>query len=148
MNYPIHWLLLAFILLNCKNPSEKKAEYTATQSSKNSQTPLAISIQRGEQLYIDFCISCHGGDGKTDNPLYPPLAGSDYLLKNREASIRAVKFGQQGPIVVNGTTYNAVMAPLGLENDEVADVMNYILYSWGNKADKPVSEEEVAAVEK
>ncbi|MBT8255533.1 MAG: cytochrome c, partial [Bacteroidia bacterium] len=80
--------------------------------------------------------------------LYPPLAGSDYLLKNREASIRAVKFGQQGPIVVNGTTYNAVMAPLGLENDEVADVMNYILYSWGNKADKPVSEEEVAAVEK
>ena len=29
-------------------------------------------------------------------------------------------------MVVNGVKYNNVMAPLGLEDDEVVDVMNFI----------------------
>ena len=40
------------------------------------------------------------------------------------------------------------MMPMGLTDDEVADVMNYITNSWGNKNDKMVTEEEVAAIGK
>ena len=38
------------------------------------------------------------------------------------------------------------MANLGLYEDEVADVMNYILNNWGNSSDKMVTEEEVKGV--
>ena len=78
--------------------------------------------------------------------VFPPLAQSDYLLENREASIRGVKYGQQGEIIVNGITYNSAMADSGLEDEEIADVMNYILNSWGNSSDKIVTVEEVASV--
>ena len=45
-------------------------------------------------------------------------------------------------------TYNGNMAALGLSDDEVADVMNYITNSWGNKNDKMITEEEVSEIKK
>jgi mono/diheme cytochrome c family protein len=63
-----------------------------------------------------------------------------------EASIRAIKYGLQGEVTVNGETYNNIMTPLGLDDKEVADVMNYILNSWGNEAEAMITEAEVAEV--
>jgi mono/diheme cytochrome c family protein len=51
-----------------------------------------------------------------------------------------------GPIVVNGKKYNNAMSAMGLTNQEVADVMNYIMNSWSNKQKKSVSLKEVALV--
>lgn len=79
--------------------------------------------------------------------VFPPLARSDYLMGKREASIRAVKYGQSGEITVNGVTYNNMMMAQGLTNEEVADVMNYILNSWGNQSGDLVTGEEIAAIE-
>jgi len=75
---------------------------------------------------------------------FPPLAKSDYLANNREASIRGVKYGQRGEITVNGVVYDNTMMPLGLEDQEIADVMNFVMNSWGNSQEKPVTIEEVA----
>ncbi|MFI0430901.1 c-type cytochrome [Mariniflexile sp. HMF6888] len=114
-----------------------------------SQTnALKASIERGEEIYTDFCVSCHLPNGKGVEKVYPPLANSDYLLKNREASIKGIKFGMSGEIVVNGKKYNNVMTPLGLSDDEIADVMNYINNSWGNKNDNIVTEAEVSKIKK
>lgn len=110
--------------------------------------PLQESIKRGEEIYGDFCVACHLPNGKGMTGVFPPLAESDYLLEKREESIRAIKYGQKGEIIVNGQSYNSVMTPLGLEDDEVADVMNYILNSWGNSDEKMVTVEEVAKIEK
>jgi len=109
---------------------------------------LEESIQRGSEIYADFCVTCHLEKGEGVANTFPPLAESDYLTKNREASIRGVKYGQQGEIVVNGVTYNNAMAPLGLEDEEVADVMNYVMNSWGNTQEKIVTLEEVEAIQK
>lgn len=118
-------------------------------STSHSQTDgLKESIVRGNDLYTDFCMSCHLPDGKGVDNVYPPLAQSDYLLKNRVASIHAIKYGLQGPITVNGKKYNSVMAPLGLSDDEVADVMNYITNSWGNKNSTMITEAEVSKIKK
>jgi len=117
--------------------------------TSNSQTKeLKASITRGEAVYTDFCVSCHLPSGEGVQNVFPPLAKSDYLLKNREASIRGIKFGQSGEITVNGVKYNSTMANLGLSDDEVADVMNYITNSWGNKNDKIITEEEVSKIKK
>lgn len=120
----------------------------AVQTSELQTDPLKESIQRGEEIYKDFCVSCHLPNGKGVEKVYPPLANSDYLAKNREASIRGIKYGQKGEIIVNEKTYNGYMAPMGLSNDEIADVMNYITNSWGNKNDKIVTEEEVSKIKK
>jgi mono/diheme cytochrome c family protein len=119
-----------------------------TDNYTSQKDPLTESIERGSEIYTDFCMSCHLANGEGVENVYPPIAKSDYLFKNREESIRAIKYGQQGEITVNGKTYNGNMAALGLSDDEVADVMNYITNSWGNKNDKIITEEEVSKIKK
>ena len=109
---------------------------------------LEESVQRGSAIYADFCVTCHLTQGEGVAGAFPPLADSDYLRENREASIRGIKFGQQGELVVNGETYNGVMAPMGLEDEEIADVMNYILNNFGNSSDEMVTVADVAAIAK
>lgn len=110
--------------------------------------PLKESMNRGKDIYTDFCVNCHMPSGLGEENVYPPLANSDYLMNNRDASIKGIKYGQEGPIVVNGKTYNNVMVTMGLTNAEVADVMNYITNSWGNKNDKIITPEEVSNIKK
>lgn len=107
---------------------------------------LKESIQRGKDIYTDFCITCHLETGEGVEYTFPPLAKSDYLMNNREASIKGVKYGQRGELTVNGVTYNNTMMPLGLENEEIVDVMNYVLNSWGNSGAKMVTIEEVNTI--
>jgi mono/diheme cytochrome c family protein len=116
-------------------------------TTSNVDAPIARNLQaEGEEIYADFCIQCHGANGKGDGRQFPPLAGSDWLIKKRKESIHAVKYGQRGEIVVNKLKYNNLMPALGLSNQEVADVMNYIMTSWGNKQKLTITEKEVAAI--
>ncbi len=113
---------------------------------QNQEPDLAESMQRGSEIYADFCVTCHLQEGEGVANTFPPLAKADYLMENREASIRGVKYGQQHEIVVNGVTYNTAMPDPGLEAEEVADVMNYILNSWGNASEEMVTVEEVEGI--
>ncbi len=79
---------------------------------------------------------------------FPPLAKSDYLMKDQKRAIRTVLHGLSGEITVNGDTYNMAMPGYdSLSDQEVADVLNYIQNSWGNKA-KPVTPAQVKAERK
>jgi len=114
----------------------------------NQDDALAKSIERGKMVYSENCITCHMGTGEGVPASFPPLAKSDYLLKTPEKAIYAVKFGLAGKIKVNGIEYDNMMPAPGLDNDEIADVMNYIQNSWGNSSDKKiVTEKMVEAVE-
>jgi len=109
---------------------------------------LKESMQRGSEVYYDFCVTCHMEKGEGVAGTFPPLAKSDYLFQNREASIRGIKYGQSGELTVNGVTYNSIMTPMGLEDEEIADVMNFILNSWGNSSEHIVTTEEVTSIKK
>lgn len=124
-----------------------REECSTYHTINQSNDELTKSIQRGKEVYMDFCVQCHLGNGKGSETV-PPLAGSDWLVNKRKESIHAVKFGQSGAIKVNGKSYNAMMPPMGLTDDEVADVMNYIMNSWGNKQARMVTVPEVQAVKK
>ena len=103
-------------------------------------------MERGALVYEDFCMQCHLANGEGVSGTFPPLAKSNWLIDKRTESIYAVKFGQQGEISVNGEIYNGIMVPMGLSDKETADVMNYIMNSWGNIQDKMVTPEEVSKV--
>ena len=105
-------------------------------------------MERGKLIYDDFCMRCHLPNGEGQPNKIPPLAESNWLSDKRRESIHAIKFGQQGEVVVNEITYNDIMAPMGLTNEEIADVLNFAMNSWGNSQDKIVTASEVLAVEK
>jgi mono/diheme cytochrome c family protein len=121
--------------------------FTSSSALFAQDQNLQESMERGKELYADFCVTCHMDNGEGVPNVFPPLAKSDYLVEKREASIRGVKYGQSGEIVVNGVTYNNMMMELGLTDEEVADVMNYVLNSWGNKSQTMVTAREVASID-
>lgn len=132
-----------FISCNEKKKDVSYSKKTTTVSKKKQLSPLEKSIKVGKTIYTDMCVVCHQASGKGVPKAFPPIANSDYLKNNQTASIIGLKKGMKGEIVVNGETYNSYMAPLGLGNDEIADVMNYINHSWGNDYGDLITEEEV-----
>ena len=114
-------------------------------TSSLAQQSSGDSYMRGQMLYVDFCVRCHLPDGTGETGLIPPLANADFL-QDIQATVQSIKYGMHGPITVNGVIYNNTMAPMGLENDEIADVTNYILNSWGNSADVIVTEAYVRGI--
>lgn len=104
---------------------------------------LAKSIERGKMVYSENCITCHMGTGEGVTATFPPLAKADYLMNSPEQAIRAVKFGLAGKIKVNGVEYDNMMPNPGLGNDEIADVLNYIMNSWGNSSEKKMITEKM-----
>ena len=113
---------------------------------EQQQTPLQKSMDRGKEVYTDFCIQCHLANGKGNGTTFPPLDGSNWLKSKITESIHAVKYGQKGEIVVNQKKFNSIMPPMGLSDEEIADVMNYVLNSWSNKSTKMITTKEVALV--
>ncbi|WP_236638789.1 c-type cytochrome [Leeuwenhoekiella aestuarii] len=137
-------ILLLFVCIQNKPEKTFSANYISIQQD----TLLTASMKRGKVVYEDFCMQCHMETGEGIPGTFPPLAQADFLLENRVKAIKAVKYGLKGEVKVNGAIYTSIMAPLGLYDDEVADVMNYILNSWNNTSSKMVTEKEVAQIEK
>ncbi|RVT80008.1 cytochrome c [Flavobacterium sufflavum] len=145
INIGLSLLLLGGLYFS--NPTiltNSKKEYLSIK--EQPQTPLQKSIARGKEVYTDFCIQCHMATGKGNGTTFPPLDGSDWLKKKRAESIHAVKYGQKGEILVNQKKFNGIMPPMGLSDEEVADVMNYVMNSWTNKTKKMVTAKEVSSL--
>jgi len=125
-------------------------------SSKSLPTWLAAQIDSGKEIYMKaapgggLCFTCHQPNGQGISGQFPPLAGSDWVLGEKERLIKISIHGLMGEIEVNGVKYNNVMAPPGippgsLTDQQIADVLTYIRNEWGNSA-SAVSPEEVATV--
>ena len=90
-------------------------------------------ITEGILVYKNNCANCHQNKGQGLAALYPPIANSDYLA-NKNSVICLIRYGQQGPIKVNGKTYNRPMpAQPQLSDLEVAELATYIYNQWGNE---------------
>jgi mono/diheme cytochrome c family protein len=102
-----------------------------------AQPPQELQAQGGEQIYAKLCSTCHAPDGRSLATLAPPLAGHAVRMlqaAGRGHLIRIVLNGMSGPIEVGGRSYNGIMAPLRyLKDDQISDVLNHILTSWGNE---------------
>ncbi len=134
-------LLLTTGLLSVDSPGNTPA------TTKPNDT-LKESLARGQKVYTANCESCHMAEGEGIPATFPPLAKSDYLMKDQKRAIRTVLQGLSGEITVNGETYNMAMPGYShLSDQEVADVLNYVQNNWGNKA-KPVTPAQVKAERK
>ena len=135
------------ILSGCKSDTSDKNETTAASQKTALQDPeVKESFSRGSKIYNNFCATCHLSSGEGIPNTFPPVNNSDWLTEKRKETIRAVKYGLQGPIEVNGEEYNNLMPAMGLSDQEVRDVLNYIFYAWDNNVEEPATLEEVQEV--
>lgn len=118
--------------------SRREAELRARREAAIASNPEIASItkeiqmERGRKVFLTSCFACHMQEGQGLPGVFPPLAGSDYLKADKDRSIRVVLKGLSGPITVNGKPYNNMMPPQDLTDDQAADVLTYVMNSWGN----------------
>jgi nitrite reductase (NO-forming) len=106
-------------------PSETKI--TAPAANKEER------IARGKMVYERTCMACHQATGLGVPAAFPPLAKSDYLNEDKDRAIKVVLEGLQGEVVVNAAKYNSIMPSLGMNDEDVANVLSYVYSSWDNK---------------
>lgn len=124
---------------SAKREAELKAKILAEIKSNPAIAGLTkeMQVEKGKQVYMGLCFACHQPDGKGLPGAFPPLAGSDYLLADRERAVRTVLKGLTGSVTVNGVTFNSAMPPQEavLTDQQIADVLTYVYNSWGNTGD-------------
>jgi nitrite reductase (NO-forming) len=115
-------------------------EGSAVQSIEEpTKTPAAKSLQEriqlGQRVFDQNCAACHQPSGEGVPNAFPPLAKSDFLLTDKLRAASIVINGRQGNIQVNGKTYNGVMPAFQLDDEQIANVLSYVLNAWGNKGE-------------
>jgi len=127
-------------------PAKAVDSATAVHAAEAASKSLEERIADGGKVYSTVCAACHQAEGQGLAGAFPPLAESDYLAAGSGPAVEAVINGLSGPVTVNGKDYNAVMPNLSyLSDEEVADVVTFVMNSWGNPGGE-VSSGEVTAV--
>ncbi len=104
--------------------------------------------QIGKGVYAQ-CQPCHQANGQGVAGQFPPLAKSDYVVGSEKRLVAILLKGLQGPVVVEGKTYNGAMPAWEktLSDKKIAAVASYIRSEWGNAASE-ISESKVSAARK
>lgn len=92
----------------------------------------------GKIVYDALCLNCHQPEGKGLPGIYPSMAESDWVKGDPERLIKIVLHGLQGPITVNGVEFKQLaaipMPPMGLNDEQMADVLSYVRANFGNQS--------------
>ncbi len=89
----------------------------------------------GEKLYNIHCAVCHLPNGQGDGTRYPSINNSDWVNGDKERLINILLEGLEGPITINGQSFQGVMPAVNyLEDEQIAQILTYIRRSFGNDA--------------
>jgi mono/diheme cytochrome c family protein len=92
--------------------------------------PGGGTVNRGKAVYTEYCANCHGDNGEGIRGLVPPMA-HPYMLDAKRI-ICAVRYGKRGEIDLGDRVYSGWMLPFTeLEEDAMADIINYVWSRWG-----------------
>ncbi len=129
-------------------------DYFSTYMGPNPPPPPEEAAEQmkkdvaGVEVYKRACVACHGENGQGVPGAFPPLAENPYLFKDRAYPALVVLFGLEGPIEVNGQSYNGLMPAFAyLSDEEIAAVVAYIRNNFGNEKLKPEGFEDLTPEE-
>ncbi len=135
MRFPRSCLVLTGALLGAVAPL----------AAADAAADMSAAMTRGQALYLANCSLCHGATGDGVANTYPPLAKSDWLAAHRSGAIRAIVGGLTEEITVNGKKFHGQMPPVMLDDAQAADVLTFVVNSWGNTGGLVIADN-VAAV--
>jgi len=96
---------------------------------------------KGQKIFEKICAACHQQDAGGKEGVAPPLAGSEWVkAPGGERLVRIVLNGLNGPVQVQGKTWNLAMPPLreNLDDEQIAVVLSYIRSKWGEEGVAPI----------
>jgi mono/diheme cytochrome c family protein len=99
---------------------------------------------RGVALYKRYCTDCHQDQGEGVANMYPSLANNRAVtMRSPLNTIRMVLSGGYAPVTEsNPRPFGMPPFAQTLNDAEIADVVNYVRNSWGNRGE-PVQPQEV-----
>ena len=100
----------------------------ATHPVLKGSSAGAVTKLNGEELYKQYCASCHKPDGTGVQGVFPALKGSAIVNGSSQELIDLLLKGRKGK---DGS---AMPAFSFLKDEEMRALINYIRNSWGNKA--------------
>lgn len=122
--------VLLVMTSGCKTEPDKSGNSLA----HITDTKVMQYALEGKILYGQHCANCHKEDGKGLGKLIPPLNPSDYMLADIGRTVRLIKNGMEGEIMVNEISYNQAMpGNPKLTNIEIAQITTYVYNIWGNE---------------
>lgn len=125
-------------------PADLKPAHVAYLKKVLASGPAVVSP--GQAIYEGLCLNCHQASGQGLAGVYPPLAGSEWVVSDKAKLIKIVTQGLSGPTKVLGKDYGLVpMPPMGLDDQQAADVLTYVRKTFGENA-SAITAEEVKAV--
>lgn len=117
-------------------PSDGKLRVQVNNDSTTQALEKGDVSKAGAQVYLDNCSGCHLSSGQGEKNAFPQLAQNPAVVSEDASSVIN--------IVLNGShAPKTQKAPTGLtmpgfawrlDNQEVADVVNFIRNGWGNQA--------------
>ncbi len=89
----------------------------------------------GGAIYASRCAACHQASGAGLSGVFPPLAGSEWVLGRDTTLVRIVLHGVEGPLTVKGGAYSGAMPGFKeqLGDAEIAALLSHVRSQWGNQ---------------
>ncbi|GHC43232.1 hypothetical protein GCM10010096_12850 [Alcaligenes pakistanensis] len=94
----------------------------------------------GHQLFVAQCAACHQATGAGVAGVFPPLVGSEWVLRKPEVLVQIMLHGITGEITVKGNKYNGAMPEFRekFNDEEMTAVVNYLRTELGGNSADPV----------
>ena len=100
----------------------------------------------GGAIFAANCAACHQANGQGLPGVFPPLAGSEWVVGDPKVLANILLHGVSGKIEVAGQSFDGMMPAFAqLSDAEIAGVLTHIRSTWGNQAEA-ISADFVASV--
>ena len=66
---------------------------TTAAVAAETAKPDADTMKRGQAVYARTCLACHQPTGAGLPPVFPPLAGSEWIAKGASIAVRNITNG-------------------------------------------------------
>jgi len=135
---PIPWLVLALAValaaFGVDYISHSNLDAPATWGDGRSAAelagdkPAAGAKVDGGAIFNSMCAACHQATGLGLPGVFPPLAGSEWVLGKPDTLAAILLHGVSGPLEVKGTVYQGAMPAFGssLGDAEIAAVLTHL----------------------
>jgi mono/diheme cytochrome c family protein len=145
-NRPLPWFLImflgamamwgAFYIYSTPGGGESTwGDQRTAAALRGKPAPPAGAKLDGAPIFAAKCAACHQASGQGVSGVFPPLAGSEWVVGSPTRLVQILLHGVNGEMVVKGNTYKGAMPAFGaLQDAELAALASYLRTQWGNAA--------------
>jgi mono/diheme cytochrome c family protein len=128
---------VGYIVLTQRNDAPELGDQR-TLSTLEAKPAGAGGGADGAQVYTANCVACHQANGGGLPGVFPPLAGSEWVLAGDKIPVNILLHGVTGKLTVKDVAYNGQMPAFKdkLNDAEIAAVLDYVRVNFGNSAGK------------